>query len=65
LQSGRKRYVSKYATEQGIFRTCLLAVQTFEHHELLERVRVDGKRFLTPHPEGMRTVGKVTWETMF
>lgn len=64
-QGGRKWYISPYATEQEIFRTCLLAIQTFEYHELLERFKVDGKRFQTPHPEGMRRVGKVTWETLF
>lgn len=64
-QGGRKWYISPYATEQEIFRTCLLAIQTFEYHELLERFKVDGKRLLTPHPEGMRKVGKVTWETLF
>jgi hypothetical protein len=64
-QSGRKWYISQYATEQEIFRTCLLAVEVFERHELLERFTVDGKRFLTPHPEGMRHHGVKSWEQVY
>lgn len=62
---GRKWYISMFMTEDEIFRTCLLAVRIFEEHEVYERFRVDGRRFLDPHPEGARVEGKVTWDTLF
>lgn len=65
FQRGRKWYISRYMTEDEIFRTCLLAVLIFEQHEVYERFKVDDKVYLNPHPEGTRVEGKVTWETLF
>lgn len=65
IQKGRKWYISQYATEDEVIRTCLLAVKTFEEHEVLERFLVDGKKYLSPHPEGMRKEGAKTWEDLF
>jgi hypothetical protein len=64
-QRGRKWYISRFMTEDEIFRTCLLAVRVFEEHEVYERFRVDGRRYLGPHPEGQRVEGEITWETLY
>lgn len=53
-QGGRKFYISDYATDEEILRTCFLAVKLFEEHEINETFLVDGERFLNPHPEGAR-----------
>lgn len=65
VHRGRKWYVSKFATRDEIFRTCLLAVRTFEEHEVYERFKVDGKQYLNPHPEGGRTENQTSWETIY
>jgi hypothetical protein len=40
-------------------------VRVFYEHEVLERFRVDGKKYLDPHPEGARVEGRRTWETLY
>lgn len=53
-QKGRKFYISPHMTDQEIFRTMYLAIKLFEEHEINENFKVDGERFLNPHPEGAR-----------
>lgn len=53
-QYGRKWYISQFMTDDEILRTFLLATRTFEEHEVYENFKVDGERYLNPHPEGPR-----------
>lgn len=54
LQRGRKFLMSEHMTDEEILRTLLLSAKLFEEHEAHEWFRVDGRRFLNPHPEGGR-----------
>lgn len=49
LQSGRKWYISRFATKSEIVFTCLAAVKMAELHELHERFTYKGKRLVDPH----------------
>lgn len=54
VQKGRKLFISQYMTDGEILRTLFLSVKLFEEHEVNECFKVDGERFLNPHPEGGR-----------
>lgn len=49
LQRCRKWYISKYMCDSEIIRTCFLAIQQAEEHELCEHFKFDGQAIYTPH----------------
>ncbi len=49
MQYCRKWYISSHSTDNEVIRTCFLAVQTAEAHELAEQFHYRGVRVANPH----------------
>lgn len=49
MQHCRKWYISLHSTDNEVIRTCFLAVQTAEAHELAENFQYRGVRVANPH----------------
>jgi hypothetical protein len=58
MQTGRKWYVSSYATQGEIVQTALKAILTAEEHEVRERFKYKGVAIFGPHldPNSLVTI---------
>lgn len=49
IRTGRKWYVSPYATKSEVIRTAFKAVLTCEEHETREQFKYNGQSIFSPH----------------